>query len=59
VTNKAGFEPEEFLSIHLVKFADDVFDGVLEAGYYDVLDGVYTSVCGPDNLIQDREGSLE
>lgn len=57
--NKVWFEPEEFLSIHLVKFADDVFDGVLKAGYYDMLNSVYTSICGPDNFIQNCEGGLE
>ena len=56
---KAAYEPEEFLSIHLVEFAENVFDSILETRYHDVLDGIYASICRPNDFIQNREGSLE
>ena len=56
---KVAHEPEEFLSVHFVEFTDDVFDSALETRYHDVLDGIYASVCRPNDFIQNREGGLE
>lgn len=56
---KVSFKPEEFLSVHLIEFTDDVFDGALETRYYDVLDSIHTPICGPNDFVQNREGSLE
>ena len=56
---KVVHKPEEFLSIHLIEFTEDVLNSVLETRYHDVFDGIYAPVCRPNDFIQDRESSLE
>jgi hypothetical protein len=51
--------PEEFLTVHLIEFADDVLDSILETRYHDVLNGVNSSVGCTNDVVEDHEGSLE
>jgi hypothetical protein len=51
--------PKELLAITLVQLASDVIDGALDAGNNDVLNGVHTTVCDLDDIVQRHEGGLQ
>jgi hypothetical protein len=44
--------------VSFVELGVDVFDGIVEFGDNDVLDGIYTSIGSFDDFIQDRECGL-
>lgn len=51
--------PEELFSIHLVKFTQYIFDGILQPWYNNVFDCVNPPVCGSDNLIENSKSRLQ
>ena len=51
--------PEELFAIHLVKFAHDIFDRVVETGNDDMLDGIHPAIRRTDDLVKDHKCRLE
>jgi len=51
--------PEELLSIHFIKFTQDILDSVLQPRYDNMLNCVHASICSADNLIQNGKRCLE
>ena len=56
--SRAG-SPEEFLSVHFIQLAHDVFDRVFQSGYHDMFDSIDSPIRCSDDLIEDHECSLE
>ena len=52
-------EPEEFFSIHFVQLTHDIFDSVIQSRHNDMLNSIYSSICGTDDFIQDCKRCLK